>query len=247
METTIRKMAGTLAAGLLLAVPALAQSGGSGIGVTVNRQPVSFTGQGPVSRGGRVLVPLRGVLEKLGAYVSYDSARREVRAVRNEAQIILPIGSRTAQVSGRAVALDTPAQILNGSTLVPLRFVAEALGAQVNYESATSTVAILSDTDNNGGPVTPRPAPVTNPGRAVRATVISVRPRQLRLVIQDANGDRRPVRLASDYIVRRRMVDGRYQALTLSRLLPGDVISLEMRNGEARTVTVLPARASDRL
>ena len=102
-------------------------------------------GQGPVESGGRVLVPLRGVLEKMGAYVSYDSARQEVHAVRNEQQIVLPIGRSTARVDDRPVPLDAPARILNGSTMVPLRFVAESLGARVNYEPSTSTVAIRTE------------------------------------------------------------------------------------------------------
>lgn len=119
---------------------------GAGVAVNVNGSPVAFPGQGPIKNGGRVLVPLRGVLEKLGAYVAYDSARREVRAVRNETHIVLPIGSRTARVDGSPVALDAPARIVNGSTMVPLRFVAEALGANVNYEPALRTVAIKTDT-----------------------------------------------------------------------------------------------------
>lgn len=120
---------------------------GAGVAVNVNGSRVAFAGQGPIQNGGRVLVPLRGVLEKLGAYVAYDSARREVRAVRNETRIVLPIGSRTARVDGSPVALDAPARIVNGSTMVPLRFVAEALGANVNYEAARRMVVIKT---NNG-------------------------------------------------------------------------------------------------
>ena len=115
---------------------------GAGVTVDVNGSPVNFPGQGPIESGGRVLVPLRGVLEKMGADVSYDSARREVHAVRRQSEITLPIGSTRATVDGRSVLLDAPARVVNGSTMVPLRFVAEALGAQVNYAPATSTVAI---------------------------------------------------------------------------------------------------------
>lgn len=118
---------------------------GAGVAVRVNGSPVNFPGQGPIETGGRVLVPLRGVLEKMGAYVSYNSARRQVRAVRNQTQIVLPIGSRTARVNGSPVTLDAPARIVNGSTMVPLRFVAEALGANVNYEAARRTVVIRTN------------------------------------------------------------------------------------------------------
>ena len=246
MKTNLHYMGAALAAGLLLTLPALAQNA-NGIVVTVNRRPVDFTGQGPIQSGGRVLVPLRGVLEKLGAYVSYDSVRREVRAVRNEAQIRLPIGGTTARVDGRSVPLDAPARIVNGSTMVPLRFVAEALGARVDYEAATGTVAIRSDrdardADNDRGAEPSLPA---DPGRVMRATIIEVRSNQDRLVIQDGSGARRAVNLAPGYNVRRRTADGGYRAIDLGRLLPGDVVALEMRDGAVRTVTVLPGRTAD--
>lgn len=257
MNATLQKTGATLAAGLLLAAPALAQGG---IGVTVNRRPVNFTGQGPIQSRGRVLVPLRGVLEKLGAYVTYNSARREVRAVRNQTQIRLPIGGDTAQVDGRPVPLDVPARIVNGSTMVPLRFVAEALGAQVNYEAATSTVAIRTGGGyegggyngggyEGGGGIRPRPNPPlpAHPGRFDRATIIEVRANQDRLVIQDADGGRRTVNLAPGYEVRRRTADGGSRPITLGRVRPGDVVALEMRGGTVRTVTVLPDRAQDRM
>jgi hypothetical protein len=144
---------GILAAG----APAMAQNSDGALSVVVNGSQVNFSGQGPVQNGRRVLVPLRGVLEKLGAYVSYDSAAQEVRAVRNQQNIVLPIGGYTAQVDGNPVKLDVPAKVLNGSTMVPLRFVAEALGASVNYAAGTRTVNI--DAGGSGGdrPTMPRP------------------------------------------------------------------------------------------
>lgn len=238
------KATAALAAVLAPAAPALAQ--GDGLSVTVNRQPVSFSGQGPVESGGRVLVPLRGVLEKMGAYVTFDSARREVKAVRNEAQIILPIGSNTAQVDGRTVSLDAPARILNGSTMVPLRFVAEALGAQVNYEPATSTVAIRTGAGGSqDSAALPRPPRTWNSGRRVdagrmvRGTVLSVLPRQERIVIRAADGTRRDVDLVPGFRVRQRTADG-FEMMNLGRVRRGDIVALEMRNGEAQTITVLP-------
>ncbi len=237
MKVTILKTA-TALAGILLAAPAFAQT--NGLGVTVNGQPVHFPGQGPVESGGRVLVPLRGVLEQLGAYVSYDSTRQEVRAVRNEEQIVLPIGADTARVDGRAVPLDAPARILNGSTLVPLRFVAEALGARVNYEPATSTVAIRTE-GSDGNDQRPRPMP-SDPRRLVRGTVIAVHRHDNSLVIQAQDGDRRDITMTPDYRARRRTPDG-FVTMDLDRLQPGDRVALEMDHGLARTVTLLPDHA----
>jgi hypothetical protein len=121
----------------------LAGVGAVGISVTVNGSPVAFTGQGPVEQGGRVLVPLRGVLEKLGAYVSYDAAARQVSAVRGQTSIVLPIGGRPPRSAAAAFAR-RPRAGLQRRHPGALRFVAEALGERVAYEPASRTVAVVT-------------------------------------------------------------------------------------------------------
>ncbi|HJP83650.1 MAG TPA: copper amine oxidase N-terminal domain-containing protein, partial [Fimbriimonadaceae bacterium] len=98
-----------------------------GIGVFVDGEPVMFSGVGPQKIGGRVLVPLRGVMEKLGAYVSYQAGTRTVTANRGDVDLQLTLGRREALLNGRTVLLDVPAMEYRGSTLVPLRFMGEAL------------------------------------------------------------------------------------------------------------------------
>lgn len=113
-----------------------------GIMVRVNGDPVDFYGTQPREYDGRVLVPLRGVLEKMGAAVDWIPADQTVIATRGDMQITLPIGSRTATINHRAVSLDVPAMTIGGSTMVPLRFVGEALGADVLWSSDSRTVSI---------------------------------------------------------------------------------------------------------
>jgi hypothetical protein len=122
-------------------------SGAQEIQVRVNGDPIRFEGPGPVEQDGRVLVPLRGVLEEMGAYVDWNQASQTVMASRNNMNIRLPIGSHTAMVNGDRVRLDVPAQVIGGSTMVPLRFVSEALGADVRWDSRLETVFI----DMQGG------------------------------------------------------------------------------------------------
>jgi hypothetical protein len=114
------------------------------ISVTVNGEPVRFIGIGPQQVQGRVMVPLRGVLEKLGAYVDWVPATRTVVATRGDLDIQLPLGGRTARVNGRDVPLDVPAMSMAGSTMVPLRFVGETLGASVRWNAPAQTVAIVT-------------------------------------------------------------------------------------------------------
>jgi len=123
--------------------------------VTVDGRPVPFTGTQPQMVNGRVLVPLRGVLETIGAQVGWEPAEQKVVAVKDERVVELRIGSTVAQIDREPVVLDVPAQLLGGRTMVPLRFVGEALGAQVGWEPATRTVRI-----DTSGAATP---PAGNP------------------------------------------------------------------------------------
>jgi hypothetical protein len=122
-----------------------ASQDGSSVRVIVNHTRVNFQGQPPIEQDGRVLVPLRGVLEQMGAYVDYDQSSQTVTAFQGPTRLSLPIGSRHATVNGQTVRLDVPAQVINGSTMVPLRFVAETLGANVAFDSRDNTVRINSN------------------------------------------------------------------------------------------------------
>jgi len=130
----------TLTLTALLTAGALAAAD---ISVTVDGRALSFD-QPPLMQDGRVLVPLRGIFEALGAEVQWDAPSRTVRARSEKSQMTLPLGSRTATVDGRTVNLDVPASVVGGRTVVPLRFVAEALGAQVLWEGAARRVTIAS-------------------------------------------------------------------------------------------------------
>src|SRR3990172_1663460 len=138
-----RRPALALAVLLVLAVVPVLPVQAQTIRLVVDGQPLFFD-QPPVVIGGRVLVPLRGVFERLGAFVQWDPASNTVIATRGDTQVRLTIGSRQAFVNQRVVFLDVPALIVQGRTLVPLRFVSEAMGARVDWDAATRTVFITS-------------------------------------------------------------------------------------------------------
>jgi phage baseplate assembly protein gpV len=96
----------------------------------------------PLLREGRVLAPLRAVFEWLGARVEFDPALGRITGRRDPHIIRLQIGSEAATVDGRAVALDAPAVEVGGRTYVPLRFISEALGAEVDWDAEAHTVTI---------------------------------------------------------------------------------------------------------
>jgi hypothetical protein len=153
----------SLALGLSLAVAALptGRASAQAARVVVNGQLMVFD-QPPVVAGGRILVPLRGVFEHLGATVLWNPATNVVTAQRGDTQVQLVVGGRQASVNGRVVLLDVPATIVGGRTLVPLRFVSEAMGAYVDWDNATRVVTITSGT--TALPVQPpAPAPQSVP------------------------------------------------------------------------------------
>jgi len=125
-----------------------AMSFAQGISVVVDGHPVQFDNVGPQYVNGRVLVPLRGVFEDMGAYVDWNPTTRTVMASRADTDVQLHIGDRVATVNGQRQLLDVPAQIYRGSTMVPLRFISEALGANVEWIDANRQVMI--NTANSG-------------------------------------------------------------------------------------------------
>ena len=96
----------------------------------------------PVIRDSRTFTPSRFVAEKLGAKVVWKEADRTVTITKNNTTIVLTIDSKTAYVNGKAVQMDVAPFIENSRTYTPSRFVAEALGAKVDWNEETRKVFI---------------------------------------------------------------------------------------------------------
>ena len=112
--------------------------------VTLNGNQLSFD-VSPTIENGRTLVPLRTIFEALGANIDWDDATNTVTANKADINVRLQIGAQTAYKNGGPVNLDVPAKIISDRTMVPLRFVSEALGADVNWDANTQTIAIVSN------------------------------------------------------------------------------------------------------
>ncbi|UKK99014.1 stalk domain-containing protein [Brevibacillus brevis] len=96
----------------------------------------------PIHRNGRMLVPIRVVAEATGSEVSYDAATQKVMLNKKSKHISLAIGSQTAYVDGKRLKMDVSPIIVNKRTLVPIRFISEAFGYQVQWDE-TSAVAYI--------------------------------------------------------------------------------------------------------
>ncbi|XID94312.1 copper amine oxidase N-terminal domain-containing protein [Paenibacillaceae bacterium WGS1546] len=113
------------------------------IPIIVNGQKVRFPDTEPyVNTDGRTMVPVRFVSEKLGAEVTWDNST-ETATIKYEGKTIqMPIGSKTVTVDGVQQELDTAAEMYEGRTMVPLRFVSEVLDSTVEWDSGAHAVKV---------------------------------------------------------------------------------------------------------
>lgn len=114
------------------------------ISVILNGSRLSFT-QPPYVANDVTLVPMRAIFEALNASVDFDAAGRKITATKGETVIELVLGQKSAIKNGQTINLDVPADTRNGSTMVPLRFVAEALQAKVDWDNASRTITISTN------------------------------------------------------------------------------------------------------
>lgn len=145
-------------AGVVMAVAGSAAHAQPPMQVTVDGQPLNL-GVDPITQNGRLLVPMRPIFQQLGARVTFNSLNGSILAERGTTTVVMALGSNQAKVNQQVVVLDAPATAYYGRTMVPLRFVSEAMGATVDYQPYRSLVAIdsrglarMADGDNGGRP-----------------------------------------------------------------------------------------------
>ena len=114
------------------------------ISVTINGVKQNYDVM-PQIVDGRTLVPMRGIFEALGAEVGWIDHSKTVTGTRNNKTVKMRIDDNMAYIDGAETILDVPATIINGRTMVPVRFISEMLGEKVDWDGATKTVMIESD------------------------------------------------------------------------------------------------------
>lgn len=98
----------------------------------------------PLISAGRTMVPMRAIFEALGAEVSWDGNARTVKARKDGTTIVLTIDKKLSQINGTNKNLDAAPVLKDGRTLVPVRFISEALGAEVQWDAENQLVEILT-------------------------------------------------------------------------------------------------------
>lgn len=103
----------------------------------------------PYVENGVTLVPLRVISEAFGAKVEWNAEDKSIILTSGETVIKLWVDKTTALVDNKEIALQVPPTIANGKTMVPLRFVTENFGAEVNFDSQTKAIKVVKDSAND--------------------------------------------------------------------------------------------------
>lgn len=96
----------------------------------------------PRNIDGRIMVPMRTIFETLGADVEWDDETGTITASKDGVYVISVVGDPSMKVGSNTIIMDIAPMIVEGRTLVPIRFVAEAFGIDIDWDEARHEVYI---------------------------------------------------------------------------------------------------------
>lgn len=167
------------------------------ISVNLDGESVEFDNQSPVIVEGRTLIPLRGVFEKLGYEITWEGETKTASFVKGDTVVKVTVNSPEFTVNDEAKTLDVPAQIINGSMMLPLRAIGEAAGLEVDWDGDTKTVDLKSEVldarnddvefkfDSESGKATLTPKTTVSEGTTEETTEAKKTPVKLELTSEE--------------------------------------------------------------
>ncbi|WP_418792308.1 copper amine oxidase N-terminal domain-containing protein [Phosphitispora sp. TUW77] len=112
----------------------------------VNDVPIELD-VSPYIKNGRTLVPIRFMEKALGANIKWDAITNTATVIVQDKTIVITINKKIAFVNEQPISMDVPAEIKQGRTFVPIRFISENFGATVFYDANYKYNIIISYTD----------------------------------------------------------------------------------------------------
>lgn len=127
--------------------PLFEKSNISGIQMFIEGMQIDFSKYDnvyPVKINGRVLVPLRAVGENLGAEVDWNAKEKRITLKLDDKVVEITVDSNTAKVNGNKTTLDVPAKLIDGRTLVPIRFISESFSKTVEWHPYNDNLGVVA-------------------------------------------------------------------------------------------------------
>lgn len=113
------------------------------ISIEIDGKPLVFDVP-PRIENGRTLVPFKAIFEALGLKIDWIGDMRIATAYNEDMNVSIKIDAPYGNINGELIKLDVPAKIVNGRTLVPLKFISEAFGNEVKWDAEKRLVSITS-------------------------------------------------------------------------------------------------------
>ncbi len=139
--------------------------------VYINNQLLSFDDATPQIMNNRAMVPFRKTAETLGAVVDWNSATETMTLKKGSRTVVHTLRSNVITVNGEATTFDTPSAVLQSRTMMPVRMLAQALGANVDWDNASRSVLITTQATSVLSAVSSQN--VVKNGETVSVTVIA--------------------------------------------------------------------------
>lgn len=111
--------------------------------VYVDGVPQSELQVAPYIKDGRTMLPIRIIVESLGAKVEYLAKTKEIVITMDSKVVKMKIGSKEAMLGQAKSILDVAPEAWQGVTFVPLRFLTEAFGLEIEWVQTTRTARII--------------------------------------------------------------------------------------------------------
>ena len=96
----------------------------------------------PIIEDGSTLVPMRFLFEQMRADVVWDSETQTATATIDNKAVTFSIDNVNARINNKSAKMDVPARLVNGKTMVPLRFLLENMGYDVDWDADSRTAMI---------------------------------------------------------------------------------------------------------
>lgn len=133
---------------LSMILPTFAYAETQPIKVLVDGAQIEFV-ELPFIENGTTLVQFRPLFEKLGLSIQWDEQTKKIVGKKDGLDLTIQIDNKVATVNGIQIALEVAPRILNGNTVVPLRFVGESANKDVKWDQDNNQILISSKVEDN--------------------------------------------------------------------------------------------------